>query len=110
MRRASNASSYSHFITTRRATYSNTGATPAPVFADVKNNFGRRSGYGGCRCRRSFALAPFPFASSVVVAVADAEGEGRSGAGTLGSSAPETAGVPSGDGCMTAADVEEWAL
>lgn len=43
--RASIASSYSHRATTRCAIYSKTWATPSPVFADVKNSFGRRSGW-----------------------------------------------------------------
>jgi len=45
--RASSASSYSRRIVTRREMYSNTSETPWPVFADVKNSFGRRSGGGG---------------------------------------------------------------
>ena len=45
--RASSHSSYAHFCTTRRAIYSNTSATPSPVFADVKNRRGPRSGGSG---------------------------------------------------------------
>lgn len=34
-------------MATLRATYSKTSVTPCPVFADVKNSFGRCSGCGG---------------------------------------------------------------
>jgi len=44
------ASSHSHRITTRRATYPNTSNTPAPVLAEVKNSLGPRSGRGGIDC------------------------------------------------------------
>jgi len=43
---ASMFSWYSHFETTRFAIYSNVSETPSPVFADVKNNLGLRSGFG----------------------------------------------------------------
>ena len=46
MVRASSASSYSCRATTRRAMYSKTSLTPSPVFADVKNRRGYRSGGG----------------------------------------------------------------
>ena len=46
---ASTFSWYSHFDTTRFAIYSNTLETPSPIFADVKNNLGLRSGFGGWR-------------------------------------------------------------
>lgn len=42
---ASRFSRYSHLVTTRFAIYSNTPTTPSPVFADVKNSFGLRSGF-----------------------------------------------------------------
>lgn len=44
---ASRSSWYSHLVTTRFAIYSNTPTTPSPVFADVKNSLGLRSGFNG---------------------------------------------------------------
>jgi len=46
---ASTFSWYSNLETTRFAIYSNASETPSPVFADVKNNFGLRSGFGSLR-------------------------------------------------------------
>lgn len=46
---ASTFSWYSHLKTTRFAIYSNASETPSPVFADVKNNLGLRSGFGSWR-------------------------------------------------------------
>lgn len=46
---ASTFSWYSHLETTRFAIYSNTSETPSPVFADVKNDLGLRSGFGSWR-------------------------------------------------------------
>lgn len=44
---ASTASSYSHFLTTRTAIYSNASLTPVPVFAEVKKSLGPVSGGSG---------------------------------------------------------------
>ena len=43
---ASRFSWYSNLETARFAMYSNTSETPSPVFADVKNSLGLRSGFG----------------------------------------------------------------
>jgi hypothetical protein len=45
--RASTASSYSNFLNTRNAMYSNTSLTPSPVFAEVKKSLGPNSGGSG---------------------------------------------------------------
>jgi hypothetical protein len=45
--RASTASSYSNFLNTRNAIYSNTSPTPNPVFAEVKKSLAPKSGGSG---------------------------------------------------------------
>ena len=65
------ASSHSHRITTRRATYANTSDTPAPVLAEVNDNLGPRSGRGGLVCDNLPRL--FAYRAGVMVGAIDVD-------------------------------------
>jgi hypothetical protein len=65
------ASSHSHRITTRRATYAKTSDTPAPDLAEVKDSLGPRSGRDGFVCDNVRRL--LAYRAGVIVGAIDVE-------------------------------------